>query len=58
MIPFLLAFFLLSPPGFPSQNEAKTHIQTAENLLKDGKPIEAYREADLAVWLEPKNKKY
>src|ERR1700737_1068539 len=58
MIPFLLVFVLLTPSGFPPENQAKTHIKNAEALLKDGKPFEAYQEADAAVHLDPNNKKY
>ena len=58
MLPYLLAFVLLGMYSFPAENQAKAHMKSAETLLKDGKPIEAYQEADAAVRLEPNNKKY
>jgi hypothetical protein len=58
MISFALVFVLLSASSFPPENQAKTDMKNAEMLLKDGKPFEAYQEANVAVHLEPKNKKY
>ena len=59
MLPYLLAFVLLGMYSFPpAENQAKVHMKSAETLLKDGKPFEAYQEADAAVHLDPNNKKY
>src|ERR1700737_4556554 len=33
-------------------------MKNAENLLKAGKPLEAYEEANIAATIEPTNKKY
>jgi tetratricopeptide (TPR) repeat protein len=58
MLAFLLVVVLLGTYRLPPENQAKTHIKSAETLLKEGKPFEAYEEADSAVRLDPNNKKY
>jgi S1-C subfamily serine protease len=58
VIAFLLALLLFSPSSFPADDHAKARMKNAENLMKEGKPVEAYEEANLAVTIEPSNKKY
>lgn len=58
MIPFLLFLLLLNSPHSPAEDHAKARMKNAENLLKAGKPLDAYEEANIAATIEPANKKY
>jgi S1-C subfamily serine protease len=56
----LLLLFVLffNPPNSPTEDHAKARMKNAEALLKAGKPVDAYEEANIAATIEPTNKKY
>jgi hypothetical protein len=58
MILLLLTLLLIDPGSRSAVDQPKTHMKRAEELLKEGKPIEAYQEAKTAVTEEPNNKKF